>query len=552
MTRSETSPFLAPRRSYNSFSDIDESDIVSYVLQRRASMASMARDNVPYTFAAANPVVPQDLTRTRSHASMVTSHTLDVSDILSAHSVRPEPETDVSTEVQALLGYSFPLILTFLLKYSFTVASVFSVGRLGLKELAAVSLSTMTANISGYAIIQGVSTCLDTLCAQAYGRKDYRMVGVHAIRCSYFLLLLFVPMFVLWVFGATPILIAICGHDKAELCQLAGDYLRVLSFGIPGFILFEVATHFLQCQNIFHASTYVLAFCAPLNAFLNYFLVWDKTYGLGFIGAPLSVAITDWVMCFMIFAYIFWVKGYECWPKESVFHAIFFRNWSKMINLSVPGVLMVEAEWLAFEIITFTAASFGTDVLAAQSIVTTTCALMYQIPLAFSVTISTRVAWYIGAASKRAAITATRSSIMCSLTLGLMTGIFLFAFRRPLASLYTNDQSVIDFAAKVLVVASIYQLNEFLSCASGGVLRGQGRQKIGGYMNLFSYYFLALPSAFIFAFYFKLELIGLWLGMIIALVVTSTLQLYFVVTSDWDYIITQSINEAILDENNIS
>ena len=52
-----------------------------------------------------------------------------------------------------------------------------------------------------------------------------------------------------------------------------------------------------------------------------------------------------------------------------------------MIKLSVPGVLMVEAEWLAFEIITFQAAKFGTEVLAAQSIISTTCVIFYQIPL---------------------------------------------------------------------------------------------------------------------------------------------------------------------------
>ena len=74
-----------------------------------------------------------------------------------------------------------------------------------------------------------------------------------------------------------------------------------------------------------------------------------------------------------------------------------------MIKLSVPGVLMVEAEWLAFEIITFQAAKFGTEVLAAQSIISTTCVIFYQIPFALSIAAGTRIAWYIGAASETAA-----------------------------------------------------------------------------------------------------------------------------------------------------
>ena len=84
-----------------------------------------------------------------------------------------------------------------------------------------------------------------------------------------------------------------------------------------------------------------------------------------------------------------------------------------MIKLSVPGVLMVEAEWLAFEIITFQAAKFGTEVLAAQSIISTTCVIFYQIPFALSIAAGTRIAWYIGAASETAAKIHLCSIIRC-------------------------------------------------------------------------------------------------------------------------------------------
>ncbi|GME98243.1 unnamed protein product [[Candida] boidinii] len=91
-------------------------------------------------------------------------------------------ETSFSTEFFTLLKYSVPLVITFLLQFSLTVASVFSVGRLGKSELAAVSLAGMTANISAYGVIQGISTCLDTLCPQAYGRGDFRSVGLQFFR----------------------------------------------------------------------------------------------------------------------------------------------------------------------------------------------------------------------------------------------------------------------------------------------------------------------------------------------------------------------------------
>lgn len=78
-------------------------------------------------------------------------------------------KTTWQREAVVLARYSRSLILTFLLQYSLTVASIFTVGHIGKVELGAVSLASMTANITGYAIYQGLATSLDTLCAQAYG-----------------------------------------------------------------------------------------------------------------------------------------------------------------------------------------------------------------------------------------------------------------------------------------------------------------------------------------------------------------------------------------------
>jgi MATE family multidrug resistance protein len=54
-------------------------------------------------------------------------------------------------EALVISRYAAPLTVTFLLQYSLTVASIFTVGHLGKKELGAVSLASMTANITGYA-----------------------------------------------------------------------------------------------------------------------------------------------------------------------------------------------------------------------------------------------------------------------------------------------------------------------------------------------------------------------------------------------------------------
>lgn len=74
-----------------------------------------------------------------------------------------------------------------------------------------------------------------------------------------------------------------------------------------------------------------------------------------------------------------------------------------MIKLALPGLLMVEAEFLAFEVLTLASSYFSTTHLAAQSVLSTVTALTFQIPFPISIAASTRVANLIGATLSDAA-----------------------------------------------------------------------------------------------------------------------------------------------------
>ncbi|KAH3666806.1 hypothetical protein OGAPHI_003255 [Ogataea philodendri] len=472
--------------------------------------------------------------------NLVPTRTTDVGLIL-------EVETSVVQELGLLSLSALPLVITFLLQFSLTVASVFSVGNLGSQELAAVSLSNLLCNVSAYAIIQGIASSLSTLCPQAYGRKDYRSVGMHSLRCLVLLLLLYIPMFSFLHWGSRPLLMKIIQDE--QLSDLASSYLKRLIYGVPGYIVFEVLKQFLQAQGIFHASTLVLVLCAPLNIFLNYQLVWNERFGIGFLGAPTAVVITNWCMATMLFCYARFVNGYRCWCG---FSADVFRNWNKTLRLAGPGVIMIEAEWLAFEIITFASSKFGTAALASQSIMTTTGSTIYQIPLAISVAASTRVAWFIGSASKNAAVRASHAALWMSLLFGAFNAVLLVHFRTTVVGLFSSDPAVIELASKVLIIGAAYQVNDAIACVSGGVLRGQGRQYISGWLNLVSYYVFALPIAFACGFNLHMGLIGLWVGMMCALCFVSLAECYYVLTTDWDNLIKKSIEDGIKEHTSFS
>lgn len=182
-----------------------------------------------------------------------------------------DAHTTWSRETMIIGTYAMPLVLTFLLQYSLTVASIFTVGHLGKRELGGVSLASMSASITGYAVYQGLATSLDTLCSQAYGSGRKTLVGLQMQRTMLFLWTITIPIALLWWFADTILLKIV---PDSEVALLAGLYLKILIMGAPGYACFECGKRYMQAQGLFSASLYILLICAPLNAFLNWLFVW--------------------------------------------------------------------------------------------------------------------------------------------------------------------------------------------------------------------------------------------------------------------------------------
>jgi MATE family multidrug resistance protein len=436
-------------------------------------------------------------------------------------------------EALVISRYAAPLTVTFLLQYSLTVASIFTVGHLGKKELGAVSLASMTANITGYAVYQGLATSLDTLCSQAYGSGKKKLVGLQMQKMVFFLWSITIPIALVWFF-ADVILMRIV--PEKEVAKLAGLYLKVVALGAPGYACFESGKRYMQAQGLFSASLFVLLICAPFNAFMNWFLVWKV--GLGFVGAPISVAITDWLMPFFLFLYVYFVAGSECWnglTKRA------FRNWGPMIQLALPGLVMVEAECLAFEVLTLASSWLGTTPLAAQSILSTIASIAFQIPFPVSISGSTRVANLIGATLVDAAKTSAKVTMGGAVIVGLLNMIVLSSLRHYMPLLFTSDEEVIKLVAGVLPLCAAFQLFDALAANCNGIMRGIGRQEIGGYVQLFSYYAIAMPISFGTTFGLNWGLFGLWSGVAIALCLVSIIEMIFLTQADWNRAVTDAL-----------
>lgn len=445
-------------------------------------------------------------------------------------------QTTYHREFRMLLRYSLPLIITFVLEHFFSIVCLLVVGHLGKNELAAVSLASMTSTIT-FAIFEGIATALDTLCPQSYGAGNYEMVSTHVQRCTVFSMLVFVPCGLFW-WNSNLVLKFLIESD--EVLALTTQFLRIMIVGAPGYIFFECFKRFLQAQGIFEAGTGVLFVSAPINIFLSYFLVWNERFGIGYIGAPIATVINFWLMSVLLVLYATFVDGSRCWYGFCTFKDL-FSNWGQLMRLALPGIVMLESEYLAYEIMTLFALYFGTTELAAQSAVGSIASLTYMVPFAVSIASSTRVANFIGGQNLHSAKVSTNTGLICGLGVAVLNCVLLFTFKKQIAHLFTDDDDVTAMIVQLLnPLVSVLQIFDGVASVASGILRAQGLQNIGGIINFFCYYAFAIPLALILTNLTNLTLEGLWLGIGSGMVLIGLIESLVIVRSDWEDILVRA------------
>lgn len=93
------------------------------------------------------------------------------------------------------------------------------------------------------------------------------------------------------------------------------------------------------------------------------------------------------------------------------------------------------------------------------------------------------------------------------------------ALRYHLPLLFTDAPDVVELVAKVLPLVAVMQIFDCLGAGANGLLRGIGRQAIGGPANLLAYYVISLPLSLGMAFGLGWRLEGLWAGVTVGLIV---------------------------------
>ncbi|CAN1240335.1 Protein DETOXIFICATION 15 [Linum grandiflorum] len=432
-----------------------------------------------------------------------------------------------------MLWLAGPMIAVSLLQYSLNLISVMFVGHLGELILSSASIATSFAPATGFTLLLGTASALDTFCGQAYGAKQYHTMSMHTQRALLVVLLLSIPLSLIWA-NTTPILIAL--RQQKDISEGAGAYVKFMIPGLFAYGILQCLVKFLQTQSI----VFPMQLSSAAVTLLHILLCWVFVFklGTGPRGAAISISVSNWINVLLLSLYVkFSPLCAETWTGFS--NEAFSDVWS-FLKLAIPSAFMVcSLELWCFEMLVL-----GAGLLPNPKLETSTALTLWMIPYGLGAAASTRVSNELGAGNPDRARLAVRIVVGMVVLEGILVGGILFSIRTVWGSVYSNDKSVINYVAQMLPIAAIAGFLDGLQCVLSGTTRGCGYQKFGAYINLGSYYLVGISCGFLFTFRLHIGGKGLYLGLICALLVQAFSLCIITIRTNWKQEVINCIDDS--------
>lgn len=411
-------------------------------------------------------------------------------------------------EVKRLGSIAGPMVAVNLSQYFLQVISVMMVGHLGELFLSSTAIAISFSAVTGFSLLFGMSTAMETLSGQAYGAQQYRKLGTQMHTAMFCLLLACLPVSLLWANMGK--LLILMGQDPA-ISSEAGKFTVWLIPALFGYGTLQPLVRYLQVQSL--VTPMLISSCATV--FFHIIICWALVlkFELNNIGAALAIGTSYWLNVLLLGLYMTFSSA--CAQTRVQVSMELFQGIKEFFLLAIPSAFMVCLEWWSFEFLTLLSGLLPNPELEASvlSVCLATITTLFTIPDGLGAAASTRVSNALGAGNPKAAIIAVRAVLFLTVLETVIVSSILYASRHVFGYIFSNDQEVVDYVTSMAPLICLCVILNGLQAVLSGIARGCGWQNLGAYANLTAYYLFGIPVAAALGFWLKMRGEGLWIGI---------------------------------------
>ncbi|KAK3036530.1 hypothetical protein RJ639_030971, partial [Escallonia herrerae] len=431
-------------------------------------------------------------------------------------------------ELKKVSHIAMPMVVVTVSQNLVRVASMMMVGHLGELSLSGAAIATSLTNVTGFSLLLGMASALETLCGQAYGAKQYQKLGIYTHGAIISLILVCLPVSALWIF-MDKVLIFI-GQDPSIALE-AGKYSIWLIPALYAYAILQLLVRYLQTQSLIFpmllSSTAALCFHIPVCWALVFKLK------LGNSGGALAIGLSYWINVILLGLYVRYSSA--CEKTRISFSKEVIPSMREFFHFAVPSAAMVCLEWWSFEIVILLSGLLPNPQLETSvlSICLTVAALHYFIPYAFGSAASTRISNELGAGNPEAARDAIWAVMVFAVIEVIIASTTLLCCRFVLGYAFGNEKEVVGNVKGMTPLICFLMVTDTLQAVLSGVARGSGWQHIGAYVNLGAYYLAGIPMALVLGFLLHFRGNGLWMGLLIGSMVQALMLSLITSSTNW-------------------
>ncbi|KAL3681607.1 hypothetical protein R1sor_024563 [Riccia sorocarpa] len=439
------------------------------------------------------------------------------------------PESEIMVEVKRTAKLAWPLMLSNFLILAIPVCTMSFIGHLGELELASASIATSFAMATAFLVMIGLASALETLCGQAYGAKNYRLMGVYLQ--SSFIISTFAAFIILalWMNMAT---IFIAMGQVPEVARLAQKYLLWLTPGVFGSGILRPTTKFMQSQGAVIPVLLCTLIATSLHVPACYILIYVLDFGL--IGGALATCFTFQSLTVYIVVY-----GLASGRFKETFQGFTweaFHYTRDYLKLAIPSTFMMCLEFWTAEVLVLTAGLLPNAQLQLSllSVSLSSVNLVSMIPTGLGAAAATRVANELGAYRSEPAKLAWKVSLGMSLISTCIVSLCILMARNLWGKIFSDVAEVLDGLRAITPLVALAALLDGFQGVLTGVVRGCGRQSLGTHINLLAFYIFGIPCGLILGFSWHFGARGLWMGLIVGEALQCLLLGVLILITNWD------------------
>jgi len=429
---------------------------------------------------------------------------------------------EFKVQAKALLRLAGPLMVNNLAVAGMHFADAVMAGSLGARELAAVAVGGSFWFL-GFTLCLGILMAISPIVARHFGAGNFDLIGRYTRQGIYLSFLMGIPLILLGQFLAAPLLERF-GIDP-EFRDLTVGYVTAILYGAPGIFIFLSLRFTTEGIGHMRPIMFTSVFALICNVFLNYVLMFGHfgAPALGVVGCGYASAISMWLVMFALAGHVLVSRHYRPFHIFSRIAPPRLDVFKEIISLGMPIAITITAEAGLFSAVSILMGTRGTEITAAHQIAINFSSTTFMIPLDLSGATTVLVGQLIGAGKIREARIGGWVGILLCAGFMTLSAAFLLIFRDAVVGLYTDDVTVTGIAISLLLMAAIFQIADGIQIGAAGALRGYKDTGVPMVINMFAFWALAFPLAYLAAVTYKAPPNYIWAGFVVGLGVAAVL-----------------------------